>query len=101
MIKELVLVQRSEDPDEGLESIVLIVHRHGGQPLEVQIPAGATGAAAARLVAQRLGIDPAVWPGISLVTMTGEKIPGTEQADRWDGCSVRLGVTHSSMMTGK
>ena len=101
MAKELALARRNEDPNPGQEFIVLIAHRYGGQPLEVRIPAAASGTAAARLVAEHSGINPVVWPGMSLVTMTGEKIPGEEPVDRWDGCSVRLGVTHSSMMTGK
>ena len=93
--------QQHDYQDHELGFIVLEVHRQGEAPVKIEVPANATGKDAVKLVAQHIGINPGIWPGLCLVTSTGEKIHPEETISRWDGRCVRLGVTHTSMLTGK
>ncbi len=93
--------QQDDYQDHELGFIVLEVHRQGESPVKIEVPANVTGKDAVKLVAQHIGINPGIWPGLCLVTSTGEKIHPEETISRWDGRSVRLGVTHTSMLTGK
>lgn len=101
MIKEQVLVQGNEDQLLDEECIVLIVHHQGRDPIELAVPSHFTGYSAAQFVARELGINPEVWPGIGLISITGDRIPPLDPIDRWNGFHVRLGATHTSMMSGK
>ena len=92
-----VLQQQNHD----LGFIVLEVHRDGMSSVKVEVPANATGKDAAKLVAKHMGINPGIWPGLRLVTSTGEKIHPEDTISHWDGSCVRLGITHTSMLTGK
>ena len=87
--------------DHNLRFIVLEVHRYGEPPVEVEVPANATGKYAAKLVSQRLGINSGLWPELRLVTSTGEKIHPEDTISHWNGHCVRLVITHTSMLTGK
>ncbi len=93
--------QRHDDLDHEVGFIVLEVHRHGESPVKIEVPANATGKDAVKLVAKHIGINADIWPGLCLVTSAGEKIHPEETIARWDGLCVRLGVTHTSMLTGK
>ena len=93
--------QRHDHQDHELGFIVLEVHRYGKPPVKVEVPANATGRYAAKLVSQRLGINAGIWPGLRLVTSTGEKIHPEDTISHWNGHCVRLGITHTSMLTGK
>ncbi len=93
--------QRHDYQDDELGIIVLEVHRQGESPVKVEVPANATGKDAVKLVAQQIGINAGMWPGLCLLTSTGEKIHPEETIARWDGRCVRLGVTHTSRLTGK
>ena len=93
--------QRHNEQDNELGSIVLEVHRQGEPPVKIEVPANATGKDTAKLVAQHIGINAGIWPGLCLVTSTGEKIHPEETISRWDGRCVRLGITHTSMLTGR
>ena len=93
--------QQHDYQDHELGFIVLEVLRHGESPARIEVPANATGKDAVKLVAQHIGINAGIWSGLSLVTSTGEKIHPEEPISRWDGRCVRLGVTHTSMLTGK
>ena len=88
-----------QDHEHGF--IVLEVHRQGDSPVKIEVPANATGKDAVKLVAQHIGINAGIWPGLCLATSTGEKIHPEETIARWDGRCVRLGTTHTSMLTGK
>lgn len=100
-VKELRLSQQHDYQDHELGFIVLEVHRQGESPVKIEVPANAIGKDAVKLVAQHIGINAGIWPGLCLVTSTGEKIHPEETISRWDGRCVRLGVTHTSMLTGK
>ena len=100
-VEELRLGQQIDYHDNELGFIVLEVHRYGELPVKVEVPANATGRYAAKLVAQRLGINAGIWPGLRLVTSTGEKIHPEDTISHWNGHYVRLGITHTSMLTGK
>ena len=91
--------QQHDYQDHEFGFIVLEVHRQGESPARIEVPANATGKDAGKLVDQHIGIH--AWPGLCLVTGTGEKIHPEETISRWDGRFVRLGTTHTSMLTGK
>ena len=93
--------QPHENQSRDLEVVVLKVHPYGKPPVDVKVPADATGRYAAMLVSQRIGINPGKWPGLQLVTNTGEKILSEDNIARWNGQYVRLGITYSSLLTGK
>jgi len=93
--------QPHDHQNHDLGFIVLEVRRYGEPPVKVEVPANATGKCAAELVSQRIGIDAGIWPGLRLVTSTGKKIHPEDTISRWDGQCVRLGITHTSMLTGK
>ncbi len=92
--------QQHDYQDHELGFIVLEVLRHGESPARIEVPANATGKDAVKLVAQHIGISAGIWSGLRLVTSTGEKIHPEETISRWDGRCVRLGTTHTSMLTG-
>ena len=92
--------QRHDYQEHELGFIVLEVHRQGESPVKIEVPANATGKDTVKLVAQHIGIDAGIWPGLRLVASTGEKIHPEETISRWDGRCVRLGITHTSMLTG-
>jgi len=95
------LSQLNDHLDHEHGFIVLEVHCHGESAARIEVPANATGKDAVKLVAQHIGINAGIWPGLCLVPSTGEKIHPKETIARWDGRCVRLGVTHTSMLTGK
>jgi len=88
------LSQQHDYQDHELGFIVLEVFRHGESPARIEVPANATGKDAVKLIAQHIGINAGIWSGLCLVTPE-------ETISRWDGRCVRLGVTHTSMLTGK
>ena len=93
--------QRHDYQGPELGFIVLEVHRHAEPPVKVEVPANATGQYAAKLVSQRLGINAGIWPGLRLTTSNGEKIHPEDTISHWNRHRVRLGITHTSMLTGK
>ena len=93
--------QQHDYQDHELGFIFLEVLRHGESPARIGVPANATGKDAVKLVAQHMGINAGIWSGLCLVTSTGEKIHPEETISRWDGRCVRLGVTHTSILSGK
>lgn len=93
------LENECQNQDPGL--VVLRVHSFGNPPVEVEVPGDATGEEAVRLVSQHIGIHSDTWPGLHLVTISGVRIPLESQISPWHGQSVRLGITHTSVLTGK
>ena len=93
--------QRYDYTDHEPGFVVLEVHRYGEPPVKVEVPANATGKHAAHLVCQRLGINAGIWSELRLITSSGEKIHPEDMISHWDGHGVRLGITHTSMLTGK
>ena len=100
-MEELELGQENDYRDHEHGFIVLEVQRYGEPPEKVEVPANATGKYAAELVSRHLGIDGGIWPGLRLVTSTGQKIDPEDTIYRWNGHRVRLVVTHTSMLGGK
>ena len=100
-MEEHQLGQGHDCEDLGQGFIVLEVQRYGEPPVKVEVPANATGRYAAELVSQRLGIHAGIWPGLRLVTDTGEKIDPEDTISQWNGHRVRLVITHTSMLGGK
>ncbi len=88
-----------QNQDRG--PVVLRVHSFGNPSVEVEVPGDATGEDAARLVSQKMGIHFNTWPGLHLVTISGEKIPLESKISPWHDQGVRLGITHSSVRTGR
>ena len=95
------MAQQNEYKDKDVGQIILEIHTYGHPPVEVAIPADATGQYAAKLVSKYLGINAGTWTGLRLVTNSGEKIPPEANISPWNGHSVRLCTTHSSVLTGK
>ena len=92
-----MLIPNEQDQLEN--SVVLTTYRYGSPPVEICLPGDATGKDAAILISKILGIVTGVWSGLKLVTNSGECIPLESSISPWNGQSVRLGITHSSVLT--
>ena len=91
----------SQGPETVNGSLSLEILRPGHASIFLQLPAGSTAKTAAEEISRQLGMDTSVWKGLRLIAASGQPMPPEAPLAAGQNLSFRLGITHTSALTGR